>query len=83
MAIAFQNMLEQFKLNGKILALNADNVTSNDTQMTKLDALDNSFDEENWVQCNNHTLQLSAKSLLKPFNITLSGKAADNDDVAM
>ena len=82
-AIAFQNMLEWFELNGKILTFNADNVTSNDTQMTKLDALNNSFDKENWVQCFNHTLQLSAKSLLKPFNTTLSRKAADNDDMAM
>src|SRR5882724_4378904 len=83
MAIAFQNMLKQFKLNGKILAFNADNATSNDTQMTKLNALDNSFNEENQVQCFNHTLQLSAKSLLKPLNTTLSGKAADDDHTAM
>jgi len=41
MAIAFQNMLKQFELNGKILAFNADNATSNDTQTTKLDVLDN------------------------------------------
>jgi hypothetical protein len=43
MAIAFQNMLEQFELNSKILTLNADNATSNDTQTTKLNALNNSF----------------------------------------
>ena len=83
MAIAFQNMLERFKLTNKILTFNADNAPSNDTQMTKLDALDNSFDEENWVRCFNHTLQLSAKSLLNPFNTALSGKAADDDDTAM
>ena len=83
MAIAFQNMLEWFKLNGKILAFNADNATSNDTQTTKLDALDNSFDEENQVQCFSHTLQLSTKSLLKPFNTALSGQVADNDDTGM
>ena len=83
MAIAFQNMLKQFKLNGKILAFNSDNATSNDTQMTKLNALNNSFNEENWVWCFNHTLQLSAKSLLNPFNTALSGKAADDDDAAL
>jgi hypothetical protein len=49
MAIAFQNMLKRFGLDGKILAVNADNATSNDTQTTKLDALDNSFDKENRV----------------------------------
>jgi hypothetical protein len=80
MANAFQKMLEQFGLTEKIHAVNADNATSNDTQTTKLDQLDNTFEEENRVRCFNHTLQLSAKALLKPFNIGLSGKAADDDD---
>src|ERR1700720_4192877 len=79
MAIAFQNMLKRFGLEGKILAVNTDNATSNDTQTTKFDELDNSFDKENQVRCFNHTLQLSAKALLKPFNTALSGKAADDD----
>jgi hypothetical protein len=85
MANAFQDMLERFGLTEKILAVNADNATSNDTQTTKLDALDNSFDETNRVRCFNHTLQLSAKALLKPFNTALSGKTTgddgDSDDV--
>jgi len=38
--------------------------------------MDNSFQEENHVRCFNHTLQLSAKALLHPFNPAL-GKAAD------
>jgi len=80
MANAFQEMLKQSGLTKKILAINADNATSNDTQTTKLYELDNSFDEENRVRCFNHTLQLSAKSLLKPFNTALSGKSTDEDD---
>lgn len=80
MANAFQDMLKQFKLTEKILAVNADNATSNDTQTTKLDKLDNSFSEQNRVRCFNHTLQLSAKALLRPFNTALSGKTAGNDD---
>jgi len=80
MANAFQKMLEQFRLTEKILAVNADNATLNDTQTTKLDQLDNHFKEENWVWCFNHTLQLSAKALLKPFNIGLSGKVMDDDN---
>jgi len=56
MAITFHDMLEQFGLINKILAVNTDNTTSNKTQTTKLDELDNSFDEENWVQCFNHTI---------------------------
>jgi len=80
MAKAFQAMLERFGLTKKILAVNADNATSNDKQTTKLDQLDNTFNKENRVRCFNHTLQLSAKALLKPFNTGLSGKATDDDE---
>ena len=76
MANAFQKMLERFGLTEKIHTVNADNATSNDTQTTKLDQLDNAFEEENRVRCFNHTIQLFAKALLKPFNIGFSG----NDD---
>jgi hypothetical protein len=40
--------------------------------------MDNSFQEENHIHCFNHTLQLSAKALLHPFNPAL-GMAADVD----
>jgi hypothetical protein len=40
--------------------------------------LDNSFDKVNQVQCFNHTIQLSAKSLLKPFNTALSKTPTDD-----
>jgi len=65
----------------QILAVNADNVTSNDTMTTHLDGMSNAFDETNRVRCFNHTLQLSAKTLLRPFNIGISrGKAEDVAD---
>ena len=80
MANAFQKMLEQFRLTEKIHAVNADNASPNDTLTTKLDQLDNTFEEENRARCFNHTLQLSAKTLLKPFNIGLSGNVTDDDD---
>jgi hypothetical protein len=51
MAMAFQGMLEWFSLTEKVHMVNANNATANDKQMTKLDALDNSFEEENHVQC--------------------------------
>ena len=35
--------------------------------MDGLDKLPNTFEEVNWVRCFNHTIQLSAKGLLKPF----------------
>jgi hypothetical protein len=61
----------------QILALNTNNAASNDTQVTTLAAMPNSFDAINRVHCFNHTLQLSARALLKPFNVGLaSGKDA-------
>jgi len=81
MALAFQNMLERFGLTEKILVVNTDNTTLNDKQTTKLDALDNSFEEANRVHCFNHTLQLSAKALLTPFNTAILGKATQADQM--
>lgn len=78
MANAFQAMLERFGLTEKILTFNADNATSNDKQTTKLDQLDNSFQKENRIRCFNHTVQLSAKALLKPFNTALSSVTTDD-----
>ena len=82
MVKAFQAMLKCFGLTKKILAVNADNMTANDKQTTKLDSLNNSFNEENRVWCFNHTIQLSATTLLKPFNMALSRKAADEVEVS-
>jgi hypothetical protein len=81
MAKTFQDMLECFGLAEKILAVIADNATANDTQTTKLSTLDNSFEEENRARCFNHTVQLSVKTLLKPFNMALSGKATYVDEM--
>ena len=82
MVKAFQAMLKHFGMTKKILAVNADNMTANDKQTTKLDSLNNSFNEENRVWCFNHTIQLSATTLLKPFNMALSRKAADEVEVS-
>jgi hypothetical protein len=66
----------------QILAINADNASSNDTMTTVLDGMPNAFDEVNRVWCFNHTLQLSAKTLIWPFNAGFSsGNANDVDDV--
>lgn len=59
--------------------MNADNATSNNTQGEALANMDNSFVMEHRVRCFNHTLQLSAKTLLCPFNAGL-GKATERDD---
>ena len=72
-------MLKHFGLTEKILAVNADNATANNKQTTKLNALDNSFEKANQVQCFNHTIQLSVKTLLAPFNTAISGTVSEED----
>jgi hypothetical protein len=57
--------------------MNADNVMSNDTQGETLAEMPNSFKLKNHVCCFNHTLQLSMKTLLCPFNASL-GKATED-----
>lgn len=59
--------------------MNADNASSNNMQMTKLASMDNSFNEAGCMHCFNHTLQLSVKTLLKPFNAALSSTGAADD----
>jgi hypothetical protein len=56
----------------QILALNADNATSNDSQTAVLAQMENTFEDVNRARCFNHMLQLSAKTLLKPFNAGMS-----------
>jgi len=60
------------------MSFNGDNAMSNDKQTEFLHALPNSFNETNRVRCFNHTLQLSAKALLKPFS---GPTVTDNDDL--
>ena len=83
MAKAFQKMLQEFGLTRKILSFNANNASANDMQTMKLDELDNSFNKENRIRCFNHTMQLSAKALLKPFTSGLSGKQTNDDEMAI
>src|SRR5882724_9619149 len=45
-------------------------------QVVELARLPNTFDESNCIHCFNHTLQLLAKMLLKPFNVTLANGAS-------
>src|SRR5271154_2741054 len=46
---------------------------------TCLDDMPNAFDEVHRVRCFNHTLQLSAKALLKPFNAGMSSNAKEDE----
>jgi hypothetical protein len=63
----------------QILGVNADNATSNNSQGEALATMPNSFELENRARCFNHTLQLSAKTLLRPFNVGLGKTANDGD----
>lgn len=74
MANAFQDMLERFGLQEKIHSVTADNASSNNVQIAALYELENSFDKANHIRCFNHTIQLSGKALIKPFNAGM-GKA--------
>jgi len=64
----------------QILAVNVDNASLNDTQGQVLAGMANSFELENCVHCFNHTLQLSAKTLLHPFNVGLGKTTEDGDN---
>jgi len=79
LAKAFHKMLVSYGIETKILSFVADNASANDTQTTALATLDNAFEEEAHVRCFNHTICLSAKAFLKPFNSAL-GAAADIED---
>jgi hypothetical protein len=59
--------------------MNADNASANDKQTDALAKLDNSFNADGQVQCFNHTAQLSARSLIRPFNPGMTkGKNLDD-----
>jgi hypothetical protein len=68
----FQAMLMRFYITQKILAVHANNASSNNTQTMSLANLNNSFKEENHVRCFNHTMQLSANDLIAPFNARMT-----------
>ena len=81
LALAFQAMLKRFRLADKILAMNADNASSNNTQTTALAGMENTFESENRIRCFNHTIQLSAKALVEQFNAGMKVSADDGSDI--
>ena len=63
----------------QMLAFTGDNATSNDMQTAELEKKKNLFNLGNHVHCFNHTVQLSAKALLRPFTICVSSATTDNE----
>jgi hypothetical protein len=65
----------------QIFVWTGDNATSNDTQNTKMSTLGtNSFNKINRVRCFAHTLNLIAKSILKPFSAPEKKKDSEDAD---
>jgi hypothetical protein len=62
----------------QILSFNADNASPNDKQTETMDAQSNLFKKENCVRCFNHTVQLSGKALISPFNAGM-GSVPDDE----
>ncbi len=60
--------------------MTCDNASSNGVQVAALYGLENSFDETNHVRCFNHSIQLSGKALIKPFNAGMGKAASDVED---
>jgi hypothetical protein len=67
----------------QMLAFTGDNATSNDTQTAELDKKKNSFNLANHVRCFNHTVQLSAKALLRPFTTCVSSTTVADDEAPL
>lgn len=63
----------------QILAVNADNATSNDVQVTELASAANTFHEDKNVWCFNHTINPIVKAILKPFNAPKKKEVAADD----
>jgi hypothetical protein len=55
----------------------ADNASSNNVQVATLFGLENFFDVANHVRCFNHSIQLSCKALIKPFNAGMGQAECD------
>lgn len=64
----------------QILAFIGDNASNNDTQTAQLEKLANSFEAANRVHCFNHTMQISAKALLKPFSTRAATSDSHDED---
>ena len=67
----------------QILTFVGDNATSNDKQTTRLHRLPNLFESVNRIRCFNHTMQLSAKALLRPFACATSTAEVDSINEAL
>lgn len=64
----------------QILMFDGDNATSTNKQTIHLDKVPNAFEEVNCICCFNHTMQLSAKALMKPFDTPTTSANSDGNE---
>ena len=79
LAMAFESVLEEFKLTDKILAVTCDNVSNNNVMIRELAELVPGFEGEvGHTRCFLHVINLVAKSLIHQFDV--HGGEVDVDD---
>jgi hypothetical protein len=68
---------------GQILSITVDNASNNDTMVDHLsEILDEFPGTSNQTRCFAHTISLSAKAILKQFNVPKTKNGEDLDDAA-
>jgi hypothetical protein len=80
LAIAFAEVVRNFGLDRKILAVTCDNASNNDTMATELGALLTAFSPVNRIRCFAHVINLISKSLLKQFDVKPEEDDFHDDD---
>ena len=86
LAVAFAAILQDFRIEHKILSVTCDNTSNNDTMVKKIDSLLTTFSAVNQTRCFNHILNLITKSLLKQLDLHWTDKEAsdlDNDEQSL
>ena len=69
LALAFVDILKEFKIKHKILSVTCNNASNNDTMVSEMEKLLTEFLEVKRTHCFAHILNLIAKSLLKQFDM--------------
>ena len=80
LALAFVDILKEFKIEHKILSMTCDNASNNDTMVSEMEKLLTEFLEVKCTHCFAHILNLIAKSLLKQFDIKQKTEEDLTDD---
>ena len=80
LALAFVEILKDFKIEHKILSVTCNNASNNDTMVSEMEKLLTEFLEVNCTHCFVHILNLITKSLLKQFDMKQKTEEDLTDD---